>query len=416
MTGTKTTFYHSSMSSNLDTSLAHCRELIEDMSFASVRRHKEKTGDGAVGYFPVYSPLELYHSAGYLPVAIHGGGNQIEITAADSRFGSFICSIVKSTMELGMKGHLDVLDGMVFHDICDSARNLAWLFERNFKDKLFMEYFHLPQKPDDAAAAVFLAGEYERIYTKLAALRGRKAMPVPSQGPLALKTAGPDLDNLRKSISLYNINRDLHRRLYKLRSERPQDVPTAELSLLTRAGGILPVEEHNKMLADCLADFEARNNKHRDGIRVLVEGSFCEQPPIELLELLDAVGCFAVDDDLLIGRRWFDKDIPVTGNPFAALAQAYMKSPVPSSVRHNPGVPRTEAMVQRVRENKAQAVLFIYAKFCEPGLFDYVLFKDVLEREAIPHLLIEFEEKMWTFDKARMELETFVESQLFAYD
>ena len=32
------------------------------------------------------------------------------------------------------------------------------------------------------------------------------------------------------------------------------------------------------------------------------------------------------------------------------------------------------------------------------------------------HLLIEFEEKMWTFDKARMELETFVESQLFAYD
>ena len=93
------------------------------------------------------------------------------------------------------------------------------------------------------------------------------------------------------------------------------------------------------MLADCLADFEARNNKHRDGIRVLVEGSFCEQPPIELLELLDAVGCFAVDDDLLIGRRWFDKDIPVTGNPFAALAEAYMKSPVPSSVRHNPGVP-----------------------------------------------------------------------------
>lgn len=385
---------------NLETSLARCRELIEDMSFASVRSHKEKTGNGAIGYFPVYSPLELYHAAGYLPVAVHGGGNQIEITAADSRFGSFICSIVKSTMELGMKGHLDVLDGVVFHDICDSARNLAWLFERNFKNKLFMEYFHLPQKPDGEAAAAFLGGEYKRIYTKLAGLRGRK----------------PDLDALRKSIGLYNINRDLHRRLYKLRSARPQDVPTAELSLLTRAGGVLPIEEHNKMLTDCLEDFEARNNKPRDGIRVLVEGSFCEQPPIELLELLDAVGCFAVDDDLLIGRRWFDTDIPVTGDPFAALAEAYMKSPVPSSVRHNPGVPRTEAMVARVRSNKAVAVLFIYAKFCEPGLFDYVLFKDVLEREGIPHLLIEFEEKMWIFDKARMELETFVESQLFVYD
>ncbi len=388
------------MSRNLEASLAHCRELAEDMSFACVSSHKEKTGEGAVGYFPVYSPLELYHAAGYLPVAVHGGGNQIEITAADSRFGSFICSIVKSTMELGMKGHLDVLDGVVFHDICDSARNLAWLFERNFKDKLFMEYIHLPQKPDVPAAAAFLKGEYERIYARLTGLRGRK----------------PDTDALRRSISLYNVNRALHRRLYRLRSDRPQDVPTAELNLLARAGGFLPVEEHNKMLEECLTGFSARQRKPRDGIRVVVEGSFCEQPPIELLELLDSVGCFAVDDDLLIGRRWFADDIPATGDPFAALAGAYMKSPVPSSVRHNPGVPRTEALVERVRSYRAQAVIFIYAKFCEPGLFDYVLFKDVLEREGIPHLLIEFEEKMWTFDKARMELETFVESQLFKYD
>ena len=336
--------------STLETSLARCRELTEDMSFAAVRSHKERTGDGAVGYFPVYSPLELYHAAGYLPVAVHGGGNQIEITAADSRFGSFICSIVKSTMELGMTGRLDVLDGMVFYDICDSARNLAWLFERNFKDKLFMEYLHLPQKPDGHAAAAFLKGEYERIYARLAGLRGNK----------------PDPDALRRSIGLYNANRSLYRRLYRLRRDRPQDVPTAELNLLARAGGLIPVEEHNKMLEECLAGFSARKRKPRDGIRVVVEGSFCEQPPIELLELLDSVGCFAVDDDLLIGRRWFAADVPVTGDPFAALAGAYMKSPVPSSVRHNPGFP-DGSHGGKGEENQAQAVLFIYAKFCEPG-------------------------------------------------
>ncbi|MBI4387351.1 MAG: 2-hydroxyacyl-CoA dehydratase [Elusimicrobia bacterium] len=387
------------MTEALEGSLARCRELVEDMGFARVRSHKEKTGEGAVGYFPVYSPLELYRAAGYLPVAVHGGGNQIEITAADSRFGSFICSIVKSTMELGMKGHLDVLDGMVFHDICDSARNLAYLFERNFKDKLFMEYIHLPQKPDGTAASAYLRGEYERIYVRLAGLRGRK----------------PDASALRESIGLYNLNRALHGRLYRLRQDRPRDVPTSQLSLLTRAGGLLPVEEHNRMLEDCLAGFGARASNPRDGIRVVVEGSFCEQPPMDLLELLDAVGCFVVEDDFLIGRRWFAADVPTTGDPFSALAEAYMKSPVPSSVRHNPGVPRTKALVERVRRTKSQAVIFMYAKFCEPGLFDYVLFKEVLEKEGIPHLLIEFEEKMWTFEKARMELETFVESLLFEY-
>jgi benzoyl-CoA reductase/2-hydroxyglutaryl-CoA dehydratase subunit BcrC/BadD/HgdB len=53
------------------------------------------------------------------------------------------------------------------------------------------------------------------------------------------------------------------------------------------------------------------------------------------------------------------------------------------------------------------------AKFCEPALFDYPLFRLALERANIPHLVIEFEEKMWTFERARNELETFVESMLF---
>ena len=46
--------------------------------------------------------------------------------------------------------------------------------------------------------------------------------------------------------------------------------------------------------------------------------------------------------------------------------------------------------------------------------FDYVLFRRELEREGIPHLLLEYEEKMFTFDRLQMEIETFVESLLFA--
>jgi len=39
--------------------------------------------------------------------------------------------------------------------------------------------------------------------------------------------------------------------------------------------------------------------------------------------------------------------------------------------------------------------------------------KQGLDRASIPHLLVEFEEKMWTFERTRNELETFVESMLF---
>ena len=65
---------------------------------------------GVVGCFPVYTPVELVHASGAHPVGLIGGGNKIEIAHADSRFQSFICSIVKSTMELGMTDRLDALD------------------------------------------------------------------------------------------------------------------------------------------------------------------------------------------------------------------------------------------------------------------------------------------------------------------
>ena len=56
-----------------------------------------------------------------LPVGVIGAGNRLEIAHADSRFQSFICSIVKSTLELGLTDRLKFLDGIVFHSICDPA-------------------------------------------------------------------------------------------------------------------------------------------------------------------------------------------------------------------------------------------------------------------------------------------------------
>jgi benzoyl-CoA reductase/2-hydroxyglutaryl-CoA dehydratase subunit BcrC/BadD/HgdB len=41
-----------------------------------------------------------------------------------------------------------------------------------------------------------------------------------------------------------------------------------------------------------------------------------------------------------------------------------------------------------------------------------VLYKKKLEEIGVPHLLLEFEEKLFTFDRVRTEVETFVESLL----
>jgi benzoyl-CoA reductase subunit C len=370
----------------------HCSAL----HFPSVQEWKEgHPGGKAIAYFPVYTPVELIHAAGMLPVGLSGAGDRLDIQHADARFGSFICSIVKTTLEMGLVGHLAPFDGFLFSTICDSARNLCFVMKRNFP-QMYVDFLHLPHNPSSSAAAHFLTEEYRRILTELKRLGGEISD-----------------DALRHSIALYNRNRALIRELYQLRTRAPQQVPTSELYQLIRIGTFLPVEEHTVRLETALAEFQSGSAKLRDSIRIVVEGSFCEQPPLTLIRLVEDAGCYIVDDDLVIGQSWFESDVPTEGDPLFALADSYLNRSVYSSVRHDFRKPRWDELVDKVRRNHADAVLFLIAKFCEPAYFDYVPYKQELERAGIPHLQLEFEEKSFTFDRLRTEIETFVESLVF---
>ncbi|HYB72489.1 MAG TPA: 2-hydroxyacyl-CoA dehydratase [Candidatus Sulfotelmatobacter sp.] len=377
--------------------LEQCRALAWDTTFPGVRDWKNRhPGGKAVGVFPVYSPVEIYHAGGMLPVAVFGGGNTVDLSHADSRFVSFVCSISKSTLELGLQGRLKDFDALVFHSICDVARNLSSVFVRNFPE-MHVEYIHLAQNPSSRGAVDYLAGEYRRVRDNLAR---RLGVSIPDEKVAA-------------SILAFNAARAKMRELYAFRQAHPHLLSTAELYLVIRAGVMLPIEEMLALLDEVLADLPRRAGRPRDRVRVLVEGAFCEQPPLGLLEVIEEAGCYIVDDDLALGFRWFQEDVSPEGDPIRALAEAYVQRSVYSSVRHDWRHKRMDALVEKFRRSGAQAVMFLPAKFCEPALFDYVLYRQALEKEGIPHLVVEFEEKMWTFERTRNEVQTFVESLLF---
>ena len=377
--------------------ISHYREQLEssplDLAVDWKKQHPDKK---LVGCYPVYTPFELIHAAGMVPVGVIGAGNRLEIAHADSRFQSFICSIVKSTLELGLTERLKFLDGMVFHSICDPARNLGSVFKRNFPD-LMVEYIHFPQNMTSAHTVEYLISEYKRLCESYERLSGAKITD----------------DALRKSIALYNEQRRLIRELYAIRKETPQNLSTVECYVLTRVGTLLPPDEHIAILREALPELHRRNEKPKDRIKVVLEGSFCEQPPIELLDGLESAGCYILDDDILIGWRWFPDNISIEGDPMRNLANAYINHSVYSGVKHDTREPKSKHLIDKYKATGASAVLILAAKFCEPALFDYALYKRALEKEGIPHLCLEFEEKMWIFDKARTEVETFVESMLF---
>jgi benzoyl-CoA reductase subunit C len=380
-----------------DQIIEHCRELITQPLCAVAERWKSQhPGGRAVAVYPVWAPAEIIHAAGMLPLSLLGGGTSVELTHADARFQSFVCSIAKSSLELGFQGLVKGVDGFVFSNICDVARNLGSIYKRNFSD-VFVEYLHLPQNSTSVAVAGYAAAEFRRLAQSFEQYFGLEVTP----------TA------LAKSIEIYNAVRARLRALYALRIAEPQKLSTSELYSVLRAVTLVPPEEALGWLDTLRDELPRRDARPQDRLRVVIEGAFCEQPPLGLLEALEETGCYVVEDDLMLGWRWFTSDVASDGDPFARLASAYVNQAVPSSTRHESREHRGDGLIEKVRRSKADAVIFMPAKFCEPALFDYVLMKQGLERAGIPHMLVEFEEKMWTFERTRNEIETFVESMLF---
>src|SRR5512139_1450343 len=151
---------------DLDGILLACQELLEDTRFPTAARWREAGGKIA-GHFQVYFPEEIAHAAGMLPFKVRGA--PIEPTHSDSRFGSYLCSIIKSSLELALSGRVQ-LDVFVSHPICDAARNLAAVWGRNADYPC--QILYLPQNAASPSAATYLRGEYDRVRSELAAISG----------------------------------------------------------------------------------------------------------------------------------------------------------------------------------------------------------------------------------------------------
>lgn len=374
----------------LDEILARCRDLVEDSTYPTVKAWRE-SGGRVVGHFQVYFPEEIVHAAGMLPVKVRGG--RTEGISVSQHYGSFLCSILKTSLELAIDKHL-VLDMFVTHPICDGARNLAGIWGRNFPYKA--QVLHLPQNPNSDGAIEFLRNEYQRLADDIVAAGG----------------AAVTDEALRRSLDVYNHSRKLMRDLYEIRRAAPWKLAADESFALIGLAGFLPREEFNALLESVLPLIEQRPVRPQDKMRVVLEGGFCEVPPFDLLQAISR-SCHVVDDDVFIGLRWILEDISTTGDPMTNLASAYITKSSYSAVQHDNDKPNEKMLLKRIKHANAEAVILAAAKMCEPGLDEQVAYSKELDAKQIPYFITEFEENQNTFDDISIQMETFVENIMF---
>ena len=373
---------------------ARADTLFRDQSLDAVRAWKSRTGGLAVGFLPIYVPRELLHAQGVLPVGLMGGRPELEIIKGDAYYQSYICHLPRSTIELGLNGAYDALDGLIFPAICDVIRNLSGMWQMLFP-KVLVHYLDVPQNFDPAIGGAFYRRDLEALS---AALVERGARPLTAEA-------------LRHSIALYNENRRLVRELYALRRRQPWKVPTHELYVVLRAALLLPVEESTPLFAEYLAlTSQDESRRPQDQSRVLVTGSFCEQPPLGLIKTLERSGCYIVDDDFVQVHRFIGGDIPVDGDPLQRLVDALLADAAASPTRYIGNGEKGAELVQRIAASGAEGVLFCAPSFCDPALLDQPMAVRAAERAGVPWTAFKYAENSGQFQVIREQAGTFADS------
>lgn len=342
----------------------------------------------AIGYLCSYVPEELLHAAGFTPIRVRGTTDSLR--QVDAHLQSFTCALCRSTLDQALSGDLSFLSGMVFAHTCDAMQAQADLWRMNTPPAHLVETVMQPANLGTTAARAYLTSELRRVRERLAAVAGH---PIRDS-------------DLAASITLYDETRESVTQLQRFRDQ----IGTSTFFAVLDAAQVMPREIFNPLLKEFLSSLpdvagDPRRPSRWSGPRLFLVGAVLDEP--RLLELIEEVGAQVSGDDLCSASRHFHEQVGSEGDVLANLAAYFLqRPPCPAKLAplHNPG----RHLLEQVQQSRADGVVMVLEKFCEPHAFDYALIRPSLDEAGVPHLLLEMEQTP-SLEALRTRLQAFVE-------
>jgi benzoyl-CoA reductase/2-hydroxyglutaryl-CoA dehydratase subunit BcrC/BadD/HgdB len=338
----------------------------------AVEEHDERlatlssAGTKIIGYFCTYTPVEMIHAAGFLPVRVLGGTGPVK--HADALVPTFVCPYMRLALDKALARRRAYLSGIVQSYTCDVACGLVRIWQENVPGELFHSV-PLPYNDSPDARRFFRAALIE-LADSLNRIGGSFTQ-----------------DALTASICLYEDVRAALRDLFRLRAENRLEVSAAELLTVVLAGFVTRPEEYRVMLRDLAGKIPPVPDA-RSGIPVLVSGSVLEDPAI--LTVIESAGGRVAGDDLCTGLRSVQPIEGDSGDPVARLMdRTFRRIPCPARSRAEERLPR---ILDLVNLSSARGVIFLLQKFCTPHLADHPALVEGLRERGVPSVLVEMDE------------------------
>lgn len=331
---------------------------------------------------PVYTPEEIIHSMGFVPMGAWGA--DVQLDKAKEYCPAFLCSIVQSILELGMRDDYKGASAIVIPSLCDTLKTVGenWKYAVPSIPFIPMTY---PQNRKPDYGVKFTKAGYERVVKDLEAIGGTF-----------------DNEALAKSCEVYNKHNAVMRKASEVIAKHPE-VTAVQRSDMFKSAFFMTKEEHTELVEKMIAELEkseAGAFKHT----VLVSGILTDAP--QLNEIFDEMGMHIVADDVAAQSRQYRTDVPAGEDMLQAMAEKFAAMDN-CSVLYNVKKPRIQWIVDTAKERGAEGVVVVMTKFCDPEEFDYPIIKKACEEAGIPVALVEVDRQMIQFEQIRTNLETF---------
>ena len=365
--------------------LAELRE-VADNPGVQLKAHLD-AGKRVIGVGPYYVPEELVYAAGAVPFGVWGC-----VGVADEckkYFPPFYCSICQMTLEMGLNGTLGSLSGMMVTTLCDTLK----AFSQNWKAGVKGVPMIFVSQPQNRAT------DFGREYAR-ASYEGVKKRVEECCGAII------DDESLAAAIKLYNEWRSEMRTFIKLAGTHPAEIPVADRCAVINSGYYLDKAQHLTKVKELNAALSEIPDSLEGYKKIVLVGIYEDIPALS--QILDENKYAVVADDLAKESRAFAVRVSEEGDPLTALANGFCDIEY-DSLLFDPKKAHVAHVVDLTREAKADGVVILLAKFCDPEEFEAPLVAKAVKAAGLPVVTVEVDQQTETYEQARTQFETFAE-------
>lgn len=322
--------------------------------------------------FPLYPPVELFHSFGYCPIVLWNKrniANKIGISA--SHVQNYVCSVAANLIDMLFEPGFPPCDAFFSYNACDTLRNLPEIVQSASialsRGKLTMLVLHIPVNGFHSQGEIeYFSIQIKKLINSLETLSGQIF----------------STEKFLESVEVYRKIRETVQAAGALVAEGKIEYNIFSNTVMQCV--MMRPEKQLEMFESLIQKKDAVKNA---GLPVIISGIL--PPPPEIIAHFALVGLRVAVNDIAAEGRSFNTPTPNFDDPIEYYMKFY-EGHHPCTTLLFTADRRIDELVEKAEAVSARGLIFIGEKFCEHEYFEIVHFEEKFKERGIPTLKLEF--------------------------